>query len=179
MSAESSWSFTSQPPCACALALGMLLALAAPAAVCGVAAQPPRHAEVAVETLATNSKAFTDAPVRASGSLHLVGSNYFRDPYFVLMDDEGHAVRVRAWLPLEVPPPREPGATTTRPRQMRDVMGRRVSVSAVVRVDPDGRDSSLHVESATVEPGILEPTAAARQALTRLRKERAAVGVRR
>jgi len=85
--------------------------------------------------LARNSSGFLDKRVSVDGKLVFAGQNYFTDPRFVLVDDEGNWIRVSAWALLEFPP-LPPGATIapeTRPRTMSDCLNRRFSVSGIWR----------------------------------------------
>jgi hypothetical protein len=73
--------------------------------------------------------------VTVEGNLELAGENYFLDPRFVVVDDEGNRIPVTSWAPLEVPPdpPSNPHAGSQIPT-MRDYLHQRLSVTGVRRV---------------------------------------------
>jgi hypothetical protein len=69
------------------------------------------------------------------GTLRLLGTNYFKDPRFVLSDDTGNQVAVTAWAPLEIPPPFPGALNTERPLTMRDYMNKQLIVTGTFRND--------------------------------------------
>lgn len=91
--------------------------------------------------------------VIVSGLLKNAGTSYFSDLRLVLEDPDGRQVRVKPWVPLEVPPPRR-GGGGERPSVLSDYLDRVVLLRGrVVREEEDGEGIYvLEVHSATPIP---------------------------
>lgn len=78
--------------------------------------------------------------VSVTGRLEFAGKNYFLDPRFVLVDDEGNRVYVSAWAPLELSPlPPQVARPQSKLLTMQDYLGRRLSITGVYRFTPEFR----------------------------------------
>jgi hypothetical protein len=106
-----------------------------------------------VAALAEAPERYESDEVIVSGLLKNAGTGYFSDLRLVLEDPDGRQVRVKPWIPLEVPPPR-PGGGGERPRVLSDYLDRVVVLRGrVVREEEDGeRIYLLEVHSATPVP---------------------------
>jgi hypothetical protein len=63
---------------------------------------PGESATASIEIVAGNPEAFLGKTVQLTGRLENRGTNYFTDMELAITDEDGHFVRVRPWLPLEV-----------------------------------------------------------------------------
>jgi hypothetical protein len=97
-------------------------------------ATPPQGAESpgkpTVKAIAQDPAAWLDKEAALTGTLENQGANYFTDLRVVLRDDEGHAVAVKPWLPVAVPPGPKPGP---RPKTLSSYLGKKVDLRATVR----------------------------------------------
>jgi hypothetical protein len=82
------------------------------------------------------------------GRLELEGRNYFLDPRFVIVDDQGSRIPVKSWAPLELSP-LPPGALSagTGETTMSGYLHRRLSVIGIHRL----------VVGSPGQPGLLGP----------------------
>jgi hypothetical protein len=85
------------------------------------------------------------------GVLEFVGTNYFTDPRFVLVDDQGTRISVTPWLPLEVPPSMPGAPAGPRPATMADFRGKRVSLTGIVRSGPPARPTPTGAAGTYIE----------------------------
>jgi M6 family metalloprotease-like protein len=91
--------------------------------------------------------------VTVRGTLQISAGNYFRNPHFVLSDDQGNRVSVSPWLPLEVPPVRPGSSIQGKPLTMKDFLGHTVALTGTVQLDATDSSSLLRVRSGAKEPG--------------------------
>jgi hypothetical protein len=105
------------------------------AAVPGIACATPQAAghapQPTVRTVAQDPGAWLDKDVELRGTLENRGTNAFTDLRVVLRDDQGHAVTVKPWLPVSVPPGPRPGGP--RPKTLSSYLGKTVDLKATVR----------------------------------------------
>jgi hypothetical protein len=83
--------------------------------------------------------------ITVEGRLELDGRNYFLDPRFVIVRGDHSRVAVTAWAPLEIPPlpPGVPLAISAIPHTMRQYLGRRLSVTGILRIAQAGVQSPI------------------------------------
>jgi hypothetical protein len=70
-----------------------------------MASSPAQIQEVKINDLARHAETYVGQKVTVQGRLILAGRNYFTDPRFVLVDEQGETIPVSAWAPLDFPPP--------------------------------------------------------------------------
>jgi hypothetical protein len=86
---------------------------------------------VKVADLISAPEKYATCGLRVTGLLVNKGKNYFTDLRVYLRDGD-REIRVRPWLPFEVPPA-PPGREATRPMVQSDFLGRKVTIEGSLR----------------------------------------------
>jgi len=94
-----------------------------------------------------NSASYVDSFITISGKLLNVGKDYFKDLQIVLKDSLGNAIRIRPWLPVEIPPPQNP--SLPRPKVMSDYLNKDVVLKGFWRQE-NANECRLEVKKATI-----------------------------
>jgi hypothetical protein len=114
----------------------------------GCAEPPPATSAAARPTIGAITQspaAWVDRDATVTGRLANQGANYFTDLRVVLKDDAGHALAVKPWLPIALPPA-PPGSGGTRPRTLAQFLGRKVELEATLRHGFLGETETYYLE---------------------------------
>jgi hypothetical protein len=130
---------------------------------------PQSRVPVTIQELGLESTRYLGETVSVTGTLGLAEGNYFTNPTFVLLDENGSSIQVTPWAPLEVPPP-IPGGPSFVPKTMNSFIGQKVTVAgtyqrtvgsrAMIRVDTAA--SLPPIDSGVIPelPAVAQPTGA-------------------
>lgn len=91
---------------------------------------------VTVEALTHTPSSYINKKVQTTGTLKMIGKNYFTDSSFAVTDGT-NTFRVNAWLVLEVVPPM-PGSVEGQPSTMATYVDKTVTLQGVVEQDAKG-----------------------------------------
>jgi hypothetical protein len=90
-----------------------------------------RMEKPSIEELNQNPTKYLDALVIVSGFLTNKGENYFKDLDIVLEDSLGNTISVLPWIPIEIPPARDP--SLPRPVILRDYIDKTIKLKGYLR----------------------------------------------
>jgi hypothetical protein len=156
--------------------------LMAPACACHLSSKPSERnfaiqsdsspALISLAELARSPQNFINKKIEVIGSLQETGINYFTDPFFILMDQEGNWLETQAWAPLEIPPPRLGDAPNPPPPVMRTYLRRWVRIVGTIVFDRTTNTCQIEVHNARIEPVQPSLSEAASKALLEVRTAR-------
>jgi hypothetical protein len=122
--------------------------------------------------LARSPQNFANKKIEVIGCLQEAGINYFTDPFFILMDQEGNWLETQAWAPLEIPPPRLDDAPNPPPPVMRRYLRRWMRIVGTIVLDRTTNTCQIEVQNAQIEAAQPSLSEAASKALQEIRTAR-------
>jgi hypothetical protein len=130
---------------------------------------------ISLAELARSPQNFINKKIEVIGCLQETGTNYFTDPFFILIDQEGNWLETQAWAPLEIPPPRLGDAPNPPPPVMRTYLRRWVRIAGTIVFDRATSTCQIEVQNARIEsvqPSLSEATSKSLQEMRTARRSK-------